>query len=427
MLPEAHAALALRYRRVHAEREAVRGDASRSEVLLRRHADALLLNHPVRVEAATYLKGDGALTLVTDPPGAEVLLHRYVPRNRRLVAVFERSLGTTPLRQMSLPMGSYLCLLRHPERAEVRYPVHIERREHWDGVAPGDRDPHPVQLPRPEELGPDDCYAPPGWFVSGGDPEAADGMPRRRLWCDGLVFKRFPVTNREYLAFLDDLVARGREQEALRWAPRERTAIKGQDGAINYGRDAGGRFLLLKDAEGDSWLPEWPVINVHFGCAVAYARLAADRTGRPWRLPGELEWEKVARGVDGRFFPWGNWLDPSWCSFRDSHAGRPLPALVDSFPVDESVYGVRGMGGNVEDWCADRCRKEGPRSLGSRAVVPEVVGEVDLSPSSLRAGRGGNWSGYTRSARCSSRLPHVPSLRSAFLGLRLARSYHLPS
>ncbi|MBM4109726.1 MAG: formylglycine-generating enzyme family protein, partial [Phycisphaerae bacterium] len=175
--------------------------------------------------------------------------------------------------------------------------------EHWDGVPPGEREPRPVVLPLPSELAPDDCYVPAGWFWSGGDPEAVDGMPRRRLWCEGLVFKRFPVTNRDYLAFLDDLVSRGREEEALRWVPRQRAGLAGEEGAMNYRREANGRFELAADAEGDLWLPDWPVINVHFGCAVAYPRWLAERSGLPWRLPGELEWEKAARGVDGRFFP----------------------------------------------------------------------------------------------------------------------------
>ena len=177
------------------------------------------------------------------------------------------------------------------------------------------------------------------------------------------MMRRFPVTNREYLAFLDDLVAQGREEEALLWVPRERVGTQGQEGPMNYGRDERGRFALVVDADGDAWLPDWPVLNIHFGCAVAFGRWEAARRGRPWRLPGDLEWEKAARGVDGRFFPWGDVLDGAWCCWVDSYAGRPLPAVVDSFPVDESTFGVRGMGGNVQDWCADLHRRDGPACL----------------------------------------------------------------
>jgi len=138
-LPEAHAALAERHRAVHAAAEAARDAeaAGRAELPLAEHVEALPPDHEVRARCAAYIKGTGALSLVTDPPGAEVLLHRYETRNRRLVPVFERSLGTTPLSAVPVEQGSYLCTIRHEGRAEVRYPVLIERQGHWDGVPPG--------------------------------------------------------------------------------------------------------------------------------------------------------------------------------------------------------------------------------------------------------------------------------------------------
>jgi serine/threonine-protein kinase len=194
-LPEAHAALAARYRAEHEAAEALHEDPTRAEIRFRQHLAALPEDHADRAGHVAYLKGDGALTLVTDPPGAEVLLHRYVPYNRRLVARFERSLGTTPLRSVSLPMGSYLCVLKHPDCAEVRYPVAIGRGEHWHGVPPEGGDPMPIPLPRSRELGPDDCYVPPGWFACGGDPHQVRSLSARRIWVDGHIFRRFPVTN----------------------------------------------------------------------------------------------------------------------------------------------------------------------------------------------------------------------------------------
>ena len=421
--PEAHAALAGRHAHAHREAEAAHDDraVAREEALLRTHATHAPPEAAQRW--AAYLKGDGALTLVTDPPGADVILHRYVLKNRRLIAVFERSLGVTPLRAVPLAMGSYLCVLRHPDRPEVRYPVSIGRGEHWDGVPPEARDPHPIHLPPAGGLDADDHYVPPGWFWSGGDAEATDGTPRRRLWAAGMVMKRFPLTNGEYLVFLDDLVAHGREQEALRWAPREKGGTLGEDGALILGRDAAGKFQLRADAEGDVWEDRNPVTMVHLGCAVAYGRWAAERTGRPWRLPGELEWEKAARGVDGRYFPWGDVLDPSWCCMRDSHIERPAWVAVERFPVDESVYGVRGLGGNAEDWCAELYRREGPESPGDIVVAPAILGDLDLSPAARRGRRGGIWSGNARSARCCNRNGTEPSARNANLGIRLVRSY----
>ncbi len=422
-LVEAHAALAERLRREHHSAESRRDDdaALRAEAGLRAHAGSLPEDHAIRVGCMAYLRGDGALTLVTDPPGAEVLLHRYVAQNRRLVPKFERSLGKTPLRRVTLPMGSYLCVLRHPDRGEggpgeVRYPICIGRQEHWNGVRPGDRDPTPIILPRRGTLAPDDCYVPAGWFWSGGDPEAHQSLPRRRLWADAFRIKRFAVTNAEYIAFLDDLVAWGREDEALRHAPRERAGTAGELGALVYGRDGHGRFVLRPDADGDCWDAEWPVTMIDWRGALACSRWWAARAGLPWRLPGELEWEKAARGVDGRFFPWGDVLDPSWCCMSQSHQDVRLPALVDSYPIDESPFGVRGMGGNMRDWCASRFTIGGPGTTNDIASPADIEAE---DTAARRSVRGGSWGQDDRLARVSCRVGLGPGFRSPNYGLRL--------
>jgi serine/threonine-protein kinase len=413
--PEAHAGLVelelSRHRAAESEREDQR--ASRAEVRLREHAEALPEEHEVRRRVAVYLKGEGALTLHTDVSGAEVELYRYETKNRRLVPVPVRSLGRTPLREVSLAMGSYLCVLRHPERAEVRYPVSLGRGEHWDGVRPGSREPLPVRMPRIGELGADDCLVPAGWFWSGGDSHVAGSLPRRRLWCDELVVKRFPVTNREYLVFLDDLVTSGREVEAVRHQPRERAA--GKVSPV-YGRDETGRFVLRPDADGDVCDPDWPVMLVDWFGASAFAAWRAERTGKPWRLLGELEWEKAARGADGRFYPWGDGFDPSWCCVRASHPGRPVPVVFDSFPVDTSVYGVRGLGGNIQHMCADVDRREGPVREGDTMVTQDDRAVADVT--AARLVRGGDWRGGD--ARSALRNRVEPGSRGEHQGLRVA-------
>jgi len=413
-LPEAHAALVEIYLERHRRAEVARDEvgAARAELLLTQHRQALAAAHPTRVRASTYLKGDGVLTLLTDPPGAEVALHRYEAQRRRLVPVFQRSLGTTPLTEVTLPRGSYLLLLRAPGHREVRYPVFIERGQRWDS------DPLPVWLPPEGLLGADQVYVPQGWFWSGGDPKAHQSLPRRRLWVDGLVCHRSPVTNREYITFLDDLVARGREDEALLHVPRNKAGRLSEQDAIIYGRDASGRFELVRDAEGHLWEMDYPVCMVDWQCASAYARWYSERTGARWRLPGELEWEKIARGVDGRRFPWGDFLDPTFSSMSTSQSRQELlPSVVDSFPVDTSPYGVRGMGGNMRDWCIDRHRDDGPPCPADRVPPPDLdaVGE-------WRVNRGGSWLDSEQGVRPASRSSCSWLLRTAYLGFRLVRS-----
>ena len=422
-LPEAHAALAARYRADHESAETSRQDTTRAETLFRQHLAALPEDHPDRAGHLTYLKGDGALTLVTDPPGAEVLLHRYVLHNRRRVPRFERSLGTTPLRSVSLPMGSYLCVLKHPDRAEVRYPVFIGRGEHWHGVPPEGGEAMPISLPCPEELGPDDCYVPPGWFACGGDPHQERSLSARRIWVDGHIFRRFPVTNTQYMAFLDALVAEGRTEEALGHAPRQLGGTAGEQGAVIYGFD-GAHFSLRPDAEGDVWLPEWPVCMVDWHGAQAYAAFAAIRTGQPRQLPGELAWEKAARGVDGRFYPWGDGFDPSWASMRRSHRGRMLSTAVGAFPVDESPYGIRDLAGSMMDWCSDAYEEAGPPAVSARHAL--ATQHVALGQATSRVFRGGGWVNTAPNLRASSRRNLGPSSRSSNLGFRLARPYPWP-
>ena len=400
-LPEAHRALAERYRKEHQIAEQMGDDdgMTEAELLLRGHAQALPEHDEGRRGHFAYLKGDGALSLVTDPPGVEVQLYRYATKNRRLVPVFERSLGQTPIETVSLPMGSYLCRLSAPGRIEVKYPVFIGRQAHWDGVPAGQSDPRPVWLPHSDELAADDCYVPCGWYFSGGDSDAADSLPSRRLWVDPFVIKRFPVTNRQYVAFLNDLVADGQAENALRWAPRVEPGREGEEGAMIYGLDDDGRFCLVPDSEGDHWSKDWPVLMVDWWSASAYGRWMAEKTGNSWRLPSEVEWEKAARGADRRIFPWGAFLDPSWTCMRDSHAGRQLPAVVQSFEVDESPYGVRGMGGNVRDWCDGF-----PTGGKENAVV-----------------RGGGWSYNARLTRVANRYRIEPWKRKSGIGFRVLR------
>ncbi len=415
-LPEAHAALALRELARHATAEAERDDraAARAELLLRDHTARLPVDHPVRARASRWLAGEGLLTLHTDPPGAVVALHRYETVDRRLVPRFVREIGRTPLDAVQLPIGSYLAVLRLQGRPDVRYPVHVRREVHSDGVRPGGASPTPIAIPT--HLAEDDVYVPAGWFVSAGDPDALGPAPAFPLWADGFVMKRFPVTLGQFLEFLNDLAAQGRESEALASAPRAGTGAFGVVGDLLVGRTKGGRFELVRDGQGDLWQETWPAIHIDWLGAVAYAAWEASRTGLPWRLASEWEREKAARGVDGRFFPWGDARESAWSATFD---GRPCPVPVTAFPIDESPYGVRGLAGNVRDWCLDRFVKE---SHPSGPIVDVSMAPLSDDPGERRAIRGGTWSNHSSMMRSASIMRNEVGMRSASQGLRLVRS-----
>ena len=175
---------------------------------------------------------------------------------------------------------------------------------------------------------------------------------------------------------------------------------------------------MVPDADGLSWELDWPVLNVSWHAAMAHADWEASRTGQPWRLPFEMEWEKGARGADGRFFPWGDRFDPSFASMRLSHAGRPMLAVTESFPEDESVYGIRGMAGNVRDWTASVWREAGPLVENNR--LAEALDRSDGT--SNRVLRGGGWHDDAVNGRAAARGWNHPSNSESYLGARLLRS-----
>ncbi|HMG25109.1 MAG TPA: SUMF1/EgtB/PvdO family nonheme iron enzyme, partial [Kofleriaceae bacterium] len=353
-------------------------------------------------------------------PGAEVWVDRYAVHDRRLVPVPEGLLGVTPLVELRLARGSYLLRLRAPGRAEVRYPVLIERAGHWDGRAPGEPEPYPIVLPADGELGAEDCYVPAGWCWTGGTPGAAECLATSRLWVDGFVIRRFPITNAEYLGFLNELVATGRDAEALAACPRAQTTMPQAVDELVFSRDDAGRFGLTAvpgDSAGQPWQPSWPVVLVDWYAANGYARWLAGRTGQPWRLPNEIEREKAARGADGRHYPWGDQFDATWACVLDSYPGEATRVSVDAYALDDSACGARGLAGNVRDWCENVWTHDGPSTQGPRLRV--ALSSRD--DAALRAIRGGAWGSPGELSRAEARFASRPGARWKTTGFRLAR------
>jgi serine/threonine-protein kinase len=240
-----------------------------------------------------------------------------------------------------------------------------------------------------------DCFVAAGPFWSGGDPGAGDGLPARRVWLEAFVIRRHPLTNAEYLAFLRDLPT----DEAERWAPR--------GGPNPFGRVDG--VYSLGDAAADA-----PVVCIPWHAAAAYCRWAA-RDGHAWRLPHSFEWEKAARGVDGRRFPWGDHFEPTWANTVDSRADPPAVTSVHAFPLDASLYGVRGLTGNSRDLCRDDYSRFGPTLAGDR-LVPEE-GNMEA----WKVAKGGAYSNGGSLVRPATRFGASPAAVFRMVGFRLAR------
>jgi serine/threonine-protein kinase len=310
---------------------------------------------------------DGSLSARLDARGSVFVdtrfptrLRRYAERDFLLVADEAVAEGNAPFTASDLEAGSYVI-----EAGEVRMPI---------VVAPGSD--HRVWVPSfPKDVR--FVPVPGGAFRCGGDDLAPGALPASVIELASFAIHRFPITNREYLAWLVALP----ENERARHTPR-----RSPDGGWFF--DPSDPVLPENDP---LFHPDAPVVAISFDDA---SRFSADHG---WRLPTELEWEKAARGVDGRVFPWGNRFDATFCKMRDSRADGPYPEPVGAFPADESPYGVRDMAGGSRDWTSS--------TLGGE----------------MRVVRGGAWNVTSLFCRLGFRYAYLPHDVYTNVGLRPAR------
>jgi serine/threonine-protein kinase len=163
---------------------------------------------------------------------------------------------------------------------------------------------------------------------------------------------------------------------------------------------------------------ELPIECVSWFDAVAYCRWRSTRDGCVYRLPTEIEWEKAARGVDGRRLPWGNQFDPSFCKMSQSRPEHAQPEPVGSFPTDTSPYGVRDLAGGMRCWAAD---------VFGQLTAEEAMAEPEPPPGTprdqfgIRVLRGGAWFASMLSCFSTGRVPTFSLMRTPDCGIRLVR------
>ncbi len=344
---------------------------------------------------AALLAGVGAVSLRTDPPGATVTAARFDVGGLVWNLVEERPLGFTPLVEVPLDPGSWLLTVRAPGRAPMRYPVHLPRGHHWDSGSA------PLPLLAEGALAASERYVPAGPFACGGDPDAPDSLPAAHEQVLGFVIEALPVTVGRWCDYVN-AVARGNPEEAWRRVPRVESGMKTTGKGHYWERPAEGKRYVVPevDRDGDRWDPEWPVFGISWADARAYAAWRAEETGQPWQLVPERWWEKAARGVDGRGYPWGDRFDASLCKMKASRAGAARPEAVGAFEGDVSVYGVRDTAGGLRDWCAEEHFDDDP----DRRVV-----------------RGGAWGSAPAFCRTAGRGGLAAWSVSSYVGLRLCR------
>ena len=312
-----------------------------------------------------------------------VEIARYEPSGLLLKLGKRRVVADGALR---LPSGSYLVTATLGAR-ELRYPIVLRRAL---------RNTLTLSLPDREVPG-DLCVVPGGPFT---------GLTRRTSHVGGFAMARFPVTLREYAMFLDSLTPSERERRIPSygtpilakvgpdWVVTD-TAIEG-DGRTRIA----GRELQV------------PACGVSWYCAVAYTQWLARTTGLPYRLASDLEWEKAMRGADGRAFPMGNRIDPSFAKLRESRPEATQPEAVGEFALDESPYGVRDMAGGVGDWTS---------TMVDGLPAPLLADEGTAADNREAVWRGGAWS-TTASQHAPMRYTQMLHHRVGWVGFRVAFS-----
>ena len=320
-------------------------------------------------------------------------------------------------------------------------------------------------------LEPDWCSIPEGPFLLGNNIDPTDlstfegtyhdqtllfafETPQRMVTLPAFSIARYPVTNAQWRLFLES--ADGYDtsdwwsEEGWRWK-----------------QEVSDRTPPLWREQGYNGLNQ-PVVGVCWYEANAFCRWMSKQLGYPVYLPSEAQWEKAARGTDGRLYPWGDAWDQDRANTKEAELEQPV--TVGTFPLGNSPYDVVDMAGQIFEWTAsdwsryqqhhgagrveeldsagkiftDRTRIISgyvdasdvgiePTDIGSVLVSdtlkhhclyldPNGIGSQEMMPSDITV-RGGSWNVTLEFARCAARQKYPPDQRDSDLGFRLATDY----
>ncbi|MCP4361960.1 MAG: formylglycine-generating enzyme family protein, partial [Chloroflexi bacterium] len=153
--------------------------------------------------------------------------------------------------------------------------------------------------------------------------------------------------------------------------------------------------------------------------ALAYCNWLSAKTGKPYRLPTEAEWERVARHTDGRKYPWGDEWQDGIVNSEEAEVGRTT--AVGSFPHSAADCGAQDMSGNVWEWCQTQYVSQEPyRGNDGRE---NLSGGQNIR----RVVRGGSWLNTQGATRAAYRGHDHPTERYNGYGFRVVVARRPPS
>jgi formylglycine-generating enzyme required for sulfatase activity len=226
---------------------------------------------------------------------------------------------------------------------------------------------------------------PAGEFLMGSDPAKdknahINEQPQHTIDLPEFYIGKYPVTNAQYAAFVK--------------STDHRVPDHWKGGEIPSGKE------------------DHPVVYASWYDVIAFCKWLSEETDKNFSLPSEAEWEKAARGVDGRIYPWGDKSPTAdLCNFSEN-VGDTTPVGKYS-PKGDSPYGCVDMAGNVWECTRSPYYKDYSYDPGD--------GREDLEADGSRVLRGGSFGSPVDAVRCASRLWYPP-LRYRSYGFRLVAS-----